>query len=214
MKAKTTFFLAAFALTLLLHREVKAQFRGTNELSHFQTTTSYGLSMKDSNSVIHSEHVEKSKARITAPSSIYLEIGGAGIFYSINYDRLLTNNVALRFGFGYFGVPFLASLTAVPLTLSWFPFSNSTSPNKLEIGAGFDYINATVTPFFGDTPTRTGSAVCLTGILGYRYQAPDGGFMFRAAFTPILFTDELQSLVGISNANFAPWAGISFGTGF
>jgi hypothetical protein len=217
MKATTTILLAVFAIALSSNCGIRAQFRGTKALSTFPPTTSHELSLKDSNSAKHRAYVMQSKDIITAPNSIYLEIGGAGVFYSINYDRMLTNNLALRFGFGILPVSWF-SLTAVPLTVSWFPFSNnSTSPSKLEIGAGIDYINCSITQFFSfadNPPVRSSSSLCVTGIVGYRYQASDGGFMFLAAFTPIFFTGDLQSLIGISKDNFAPWAGISFGYGF
>ncbi|MCW8803521.1 MAG: hypothetical protein OQK57_03910, partial [Ignavibacteriaceae bacterium] len=34
-------------------------------------------------------------------NQLYLELGGNGLVYSLNYERLLTENFALRAGFGY-----------------------------------------------------------------------------------------------------------------
>jgi hypothetical protein len=44
------------------------------------------------------------------------------------------------------------------------------------------------------------STVLLTGIVGYRYQKPAGGFQFRAVFTPLA-----------GEGGVVPWAGVSFG---
>jgi hypothetical protein len=129
---------------------------------------------------------------------------------------MLTDNVAIRFGFGY--IPFLGSFTAIPVTISWFPFSSQTSvpASKLELGAGIDYMNCILVPIlFGST--LSASSVCFTGIVGYRYQASNGGFVFRIAFTPILFTSsKLSSLVELPTTTngFEPWVGISFGFAF
>jgi hypothetical protein len=74
---------------------------------------------------------------VTAPNSLYLELLGSGILYSLNYERMLINSLALRVGFGY--LPLSSSstnnatsvtktitenITSAPLTLSWFPFSS------------------------------------------------------------------------------------------
>jgi hypothetical protein len=40
----------------------------------------------------------------------------------------------------------------------------------------------------------------VTGLIGYRYQKPARGFVFRAGVTPFFY-----------DADFAPFAGISFG---
>jgi hypothetical protein len=151
---------------------------------------------------------------VSAPNSIYLEVGGSGIVYSLNYERMLINSLALRVGFGY--LPLSASstnnntgatntitenITSVPLTLSWFPFSSSTSSpsSKLEIGAGIVYVDLTrkLGPFVA------GNSIGYTAILGYRYQPADGGFLFRIAVTPFILSNKTE-----------PWGGITFGYGF
>jgi hypothetical protein len=155
---------------------------------------------------------------VTAPNAIYLELLGSGFLYSINYDRTLMNMFAVRVGFGYFPFPPItetnnagvtstinASLTSIPITFSWFPFSSSTSApsSKLEIGAGATYINL-VAKKVGKS--ETGSGMNYSGILGYRYQPSDGGFLFKVAFTPI-FSSPIFT-------KFQPWGGITLGYAF
>jgi hypothetical protein len=53
---------------------------------------------------------------------------------------------------------------------------------------------------FEDSEEDKFASVFATGIVGYRYQKPDGGFQFRAVVTPFL-----------GEPGFFPWAGVSFG---
>ncbi len=206
MRQSIIILFGGLATMFAMTGSVQAQFRGQNNTSTIDSLN---------NSVVHSD-------TILAPSSLYIEFLGAGVIYTINYDRMLSNNVALRIGFGYLSISTLgsASLTAIPITLSWFPFSSETKTpaSKLEIGTGFDYMNTVETPWvlFGPAaPQESATSICFTGIVGYRYQSSDGGFVFRIAFTPILFTDShLQSLVIGGSSSMLPFGGISFGIAF
>jgi hypothetical protein len=206
MKHSIVIFLLVLAAFLFMDQDGRAQSHGLSDTSRVDSFKKTGLRLDT----------------ITTPNSIYIELLGAGIGYTVNYDRMLSNNTSIRFGFGTFTLSVLgsASLTAVPVTISWFPFSNESSApsSKLEIGAGFDFMTCTVTPltFFGPpAPAQSASSVCLTGIVGYRYQSSNGGFFFRIAFTPILFTDNnLQALVIGGGSSIQPYGGISFGGTF
>ncbi len=135
-------------------------------------------------------------------NNIYAEALGSGLVYTLNYERLLSSSFGLRLGFGYLPVSNSsgtkhASITSAPLTLSWFPFGASSS--KLEIGAGLSYIDLTksVRGF------PQGSTIGYSGIIGYRYEEEDGGFLFRAGYTPIILAGSFYS-----------WGGVSLGFGF
>ena len=158
----------------------------------------------------HSAVGAESAAIVTAPNGIYVEFLGSGLIYSINYDRMFTNNLALRFGIGYFPVKSTtdngdgttstinASITTIPVTLSWFPFGASSS--KLELGAGLLYADLQAN---AGGQTARGNFIGEAGILGYRFEPPDGGFLARLAFTPFLL-----------NGNFQPFGGLSLGYAF
>ncbi len=143
----------------------------------------------------------------TAPAwnSIYAEALGSGLVYTLNYERELSSSFGLRVGFGYLpvsaekknGTTVSESATSAPLTLSWLPFGASSS--KLEVGAGLSYVDLTKSVRGFPQVNSIGYA----GILGYRYEEEDGGFLFRADFTPII-------LLGGSYA----WGGVSLGFGF
>lgn len=138
-------------------------------------------------------------------NSIYAEALGTGLVYTLNYERLLSQSFGLRLGFGYLpvsaekknGTTVSESATSAPLTLSWFPFGASSS--KLEIGAGLSYIDLTKSVRGFPQVNSIGYA----GIIGYRYEDEDGGFLFRAGFTPII-------LLG----GFYAWGGASVGYAF
>jgi hypothetical protein len=136
------------------------------------------------------------EAGITAPNAIYVELLGSGLIYSINYDRLFTDYFGARIGIGYLPDGSL-SLTTIPITASFFPFGASSS--KLEIGAGV------VQASLGSTKvgkTTGGTYLGYVGILGYRFEPRDGGFLFRFAFTPFILNGHFQPYLGIS-AGFA-----------
>ena len=142
----------------------------------------------------------------TAENSIFFELGGNALIYSINYDRLLDPHWSLRAGIGYMGLGTTdagldASLTIIPITASYCPYSEVGGiPNsKLELGAGICYFNMSASTF-GDS--FNGSGVAGTLIVGYRYQQPDGGFLFRAGFTPLI------------GGFFIPMFGLSAGVSF
>jgi hypothetical protein len=147
-----------------------------------------------------------------ANNSLYVELGGSGALYSLNYERFVLDDVALRIGFGYVSltgstingatVTADVSLVTIPVTASYLGIGSGN--HRLELGGGAVYasisgaIDSTGTKAFGSA-----SGVVGTAIVGYRYTRPSGGFTFRAAFTPLF-----------GQGGFLPWAGVAFGFGF
>ncbi len=149
---------------------------------------------------------------ITAKNALYGELGGNGIYYSFNYDRILyqKNAFALSGRIGFSMYPrdqFTHFFPVLPLEVNAL---FGKSKHHLEVGLG-------ITPhqeyrFRIDqtegTIERAGREVNWfnTVRLGYRYQKPKGGLLFRAGFTPILFDNNM----------FVPFAfgGISLGKSF
>jgi hypothetical protein len=134
-----------------------------------------------------------------ATNSIYFEALGNGITYSINYDRMFTENLGARIGFSYlseldFIVISFKNLVTIPVTMNYFLGSGD---NKFELGAGFTYVSidkADVFIFEG----HGGSGVAGTATIGYRYQQPGGGFLFRIGFTPLFNGKGILATGGIS----------------
>ncbi len=138
-----------------------------------------------------------------ARNAVHFELGGSAIVPSFNYERRLNAN-----WFGRIGASVVVGETAedsdttfvVPLTASYV--GAPTANHHLEIGGGITIAGGDRQDLydFGDEDDETFSTAFLTGIVGYRYQKPQGGFQFRAVFTPIT-----------GGGDFLPWAGISFG---
>lgn len=147
-------------------------------------------------------------AQVTTPTykknQVYLELGGCGLTYSLNYERLLSENFALRGGIGVTpGWLFVdGTIFTIPVTGSYLiggGFSN------LELGIGATYLTTTNIEIFG-LPAGSTSLVAFDGIIGYRGGNPNGGFIFRIAFNPIYSPDF--------DPEFIPYGLISFGFGF
>ena len=104
--------------------------------------------------------------------AIYAELGGAGFFYSINYDTRFFNRedkLGARIGVT---VVFDNDI-GMPLHVNYLL---SEGNHKLEIGAG-------ITAFFSlGSDFRD---VIPSGALMYRFQKEDGHFLFRIGISPM-----------------------------
>jgi hypothetical protein len=131
---------------------------------------------------------------------LYLELGGNGLIYSINYERLLSENFTLRGGFGITpGIIFVeGTFIHIPVTASYLIGSKTS---KLELGLGATYFAGEDTELFG-LDAGDQSLIILTGIVGYRYTSPSG-FVLRVLFTPLYNSEE--------DSYFYPSFGLSFG---
>lgn len=150
-----------------------------------------------------------------AQNAVYLELGGNGGLYSVNFDRRVADALAVRVGIAtwstedlFLGDEAEVSIVSVPVTVSWVPAASSRG---VEVGGGVLLGNRSREEPFEGGETSAGF-VSLTGILGYRYQPADGGFMFRIAFTPFFgLGDEDEAY---PEKGFMPSAGLSVGYTF
>ena len=125
-------------------------------------------------------------------NAIYVEAFGAGILYSVNYERFVSKDFTFRIGFSLFPTNSnsgkdQSSLIFVPLIAN---FLLGEGNSKLEIGAGITYLvdNAESSGDISQasTTTQSSSGVVFVGSIGYRYQPSDGGLHFRLVATPLL----------------------------
>jgi hypothetical protein len=134
----------------------------------------------------------------TSAKSIYAELGGPSIA-GLNFDMRLNkkeDGLGARVGIGGFQVDGEGALF-FPLGLNYL--FGKDRKNYFELGAGATFVNVTGNAIDGDLSTTFGHLS-----LGYRYQPAQGGFLFRAAVTPIF-----------GKGFFVPYyAGISFGYKF
>ena len=132
------------------------------------------------------------------PNSLYFEFFGSTGLYSINYDRLFSENFGARIGFMYFAADWFiffsdVEMFLIPITLNYLA---GESNFKFEAGAGPVIVFGSM-GLFGSKPI-SGSGVGWIGTIGYRYQQQDGGFLFRIGFTPALLGDEFHPSGGLS----------------
>ena len=138
-----------------------------------------------------------------ASNTFFVELGGNAVVYSLNYERFFTPKLGVRVGGMYLmGDDDAGTEVGIGLFPVMATYLLGAGNSHFETGAGIGIATA------GVDETDVGedwgdSAVYATATLGYRYQKPEGGVIFRAGFTPI-----------IASGTIVPWAGVSVGYAF
>ena len=161
-----------------------------------------------------------------APNSIYLEGLGAGLAYSLNYERMVTDDVGVRGGFSY--MSFGASATAngqtvssaqatfitIPLTVSYIGIRGRSSSLELGGGATLAYASGSASGL-GSSASGSGMMPYGVAMVGYRLHPVDhAGFQLRVGLMAIAGEG-----LGLSNPNpssfgVLPWGYLSLGASF
>jgi hypothetical protein len=136
-----------------------------------------------------SEAPVKGPRPYTFVNSVQLELGGAGVAYSLNYERILLNGRWLKTGIrGGLGItpPFQGESTPqvrIPILVNE---QLSFGSQHIELGAGVSIMNTYNFLFekFGFMFGRFTSFGVMS--LGYRYQKPEGRLILKAAYTPMV----------------------------
>jgi hypothetical protein len=128
-------------------------------------------------------------------SSIFAEVFGNALYGSLNYDRLVRQDVSARVGVGPFGAGVL---------MGNYLYGNGG--HRLEAGAGVLVSVLSEPSAHGgeNEGPLSGQNLLGTGTLGYRRQPPAGGTVLRAGLTPLLGR----------GGQIALWFGISVGYAF
>lgn len=138
-------------------------------------------------------------------NSIQMELMGHGLFYSLNYERIFFNGEKHKTT-GQVGLAYYPPKTDVRDI--WIPaIINeliSFDKHHVEFGLGYIFINETNRSLEDEIISREWNGI-LTGRIGYRYQKPDGRFIFRVGITPFFEYDSNE---------FHPWGGLTFGYNF
>lgn len=164
--------------------------------------------------------------------AVYLEAFGIGGLYSVNYERMLLQrgDIALAGSVGFTFTPRISGFSddsfgpGIPLEINFLYGQN----HHLEFGAGltthyvfyrpkgpvglrvvgndeFEYIYDDPEEYFiGWASMR----------VGYRYQKPGSGFLFRLGFTPLLPFGGSEGTELDFVRTVVPMGGISFGYTF
>ncbi|WP_152969615.1 hypothetical protein [Pedobacter sp. Hv1] len=165
-----------------------------------------------------------STAQQSKKNSIYLELLGNSVIYSVNYDRIIPLSAQLklvpRIGFMY--APLSTSEhfkghnnISIPIEVNLLWAKRTESKNFAEAGIGLSLIGLKEykTSNLERVSTNRFGQV-LTARLGFRHQKPTGGFMYRAGLLIKIKQDE-RSLATISDDYFIKlYPGFSLGYTF
>ena len=145
--------------------------------------------------------------------SVYLELGGSAGVYSLNYDLVFLNKnnfkVGTRVGLQLLKENYEGTTMDyyVPLTMN---FMYAFAPNHhVELGLGTQIASYEIRNIISETEigfVRKTEALG-NGTFGYRFQKPDGGFIFRAFYSPFFYQDGVYF-------RYEHWAGIRLGFTF
>ncbi len=134
------------------------------------------------------------------PKTAFLEVGGAGLALTLNYDTRFMqtrDKWGFRIGAGYYNTG-SNSVLSVPLQINYlYAIAHSTS-SFIEGAAGTTFLYSKGSPngTFFEFDNITG--FCGTASIGYRYQQENGGINFRIVFDPIIYDEGLLYEGGIS----------------
>jgi len=137
-----------------------------------------------------------------ARSAIYIELAGQGLLYSVNYEYLLADDISVRIGYSQWTISSLFLFTAGELSFTGFPvmvnYLSGSGSGHLELGLGVMPMKISLDGhdiLFGTDVSNSATLLIGTATLGYRYQPPDGGFVFRIGLTPF-FNEKVIAVSG------------------
>ena len=127
-------------------------------------------------------------------NNIYTELGGAAYTMTFNYERMLTNNVLARVGYGSSDAQVARDdkIRFMPIGAAYLM---GLGDHKFELGGGMTMLQGTL--------EMRGESIDDNSIFfggGYRYQKGTGGFLLSLKGY-YLFIGDFS----------APWAGMSLG---
>jgi hypothetical protein len=155
----------------------------------------YSFSLCTSNE--YEDSIENSFSRHT----VFFEIGGLGLFTSLNYEFYIFRFFGIRAGYGYapwgYGFPF-----AINYYLG--------KEKRLELGIGFlnfhlDLYNDEERTFFRRLSSEESTDNFVAVTVGYSYKKNPKGLLLRGSFHPIYHLEKKQFFVAF---------GFSIGYGF
>ncbi|HEY0057817.1 MAG TPA: hypothetical protein VGB56_01715 [Flavisolibacter sp.] len=155
------------------------------------------------------EQGTNNRKSVEGQTSFFAELGGPGILFSANIDRRFSPST-LGWG-GRAGLGFVSMYeneyvggpsSGRQVTVATFPiqvnyiFGKPVSPHSFEVGAGVTVAGKKIDVFNFYDEQR--ASVFGTASFMYRRQPVNGGFSWRAGFTPIIAKGFIQPSGGIS----------------
>jgi len=135
---------------------------------------------------ISSMSQQASEGSFQNKNSFQLELGGHGLIYSLNYERILLNGhkfkTASQIGISYYPPSAVMRDIWLPICINEI---YSLGSHHIEGGIGYVIIREATRDMEDNLDEWFWSGV-FTGRIGYRYQKPDGRLILRAGFTPFM----------------------------
>jgi hypothetical protein len=133
-----------------------------------------------------------------AKQAVWVEALGPALGYTANYEYRVSRSLSVRGGAGYtyysIGSTRWDGLTTIG-SVSYFPLKSQR--HHLELGGSLAYILV---------PDSDNDTAIVGGLIGYRFQPPDGGPVLRVFFSPVYL---------VARSNFFPaMVGASAGWSF
>ena len=156
-----------------------------------------------------------------ANNSIFLEGGGPGLLYSINYERIVEQDWGVRIGFSYTSFSASASgggstasasaaFVTVPVIVSYLGMRAGN--HILELGAGGTGIYASgAASGTGIAASGSGMTALGTVQIGYRRQPVSGGLQFRIGLEALMGKGLALSNPDPNAFGVLPWMYMSLG---
>jgi hypothetical protein len=166
-----------------------------------------------------------------APNSLWVELAGAGLGYSINYERRFFDDLGVRAGVEYLPLSLSSGGGSASSTTLAFPIGVSylglrSGKHGLEAGAGVTLYANTSSASAGGASGSASSVFPLGWVqVGYRYHpVMKAGFNFRIGVMALVGGAPLYSFAAfgvgahlgttVDAPNIVPWGYISLGASF
>ena len=131
-------------------------------------------------------------------NNVYAELGGAGYSMTLNYERMLNDNILVRMGYGS-GKGASEDDSSNNSKVNFMPLGAAylmgSGDHKFELGGGMTMLQGTLEM---DGEYIESNSIYFGG--GYRYQMKTGGFLFN-----------LKAYYLTIGRFSSPWAGMSVG---
>lgn len=148
---------------------------------------------------------KKSERTDFTKHSVYAELFGQGILYSINYEYGITSNIRIRAGFSSWSITSIFILIDGKISYTGFPlminYLTGKKNSHLELGTGFmpSFFSFEGTDIlFGKEYYQKANLVVGVATIGYRFQKQERGLIFRVGLTPLFTLNKIAVSGGIS----------------
>jgi len=157
-----------------------------------------------------------------AANTVYAEGLGAGLLYSINYERRVIDEIGVRAGFGYWGAEAnagsassKASYVTVPITVSYLGLHSRKATFEVGGGMTLAYASGSASTL-GSSASGSGMTPYGIGFIGYRLHPVGAGFNFRIGLMALAGKGLSLSAKAedADKIGILPWGYMSLGASF